>query len=121
MALGNSVPDKTLLRDINKKLLRAGTQTKIVASVNCGCLTLTDTLQFEIQRRPILRAVNQVSGVRRLMDQMTMRPKKRSDPTRELCDSRVGLARIGMSDLRKLIARLLVHPDSRPLLATLTK
>ena len=79
MALGNSVPDKTLLRDVNKKLLRAGTQTKITASVKSGCLTLSGTLQFEIQRRPILRAVNQVSGVRRVVDQMIMQPKKRSD------------------------------------------
>jgi len=79
MALGNAVPDKTLLRDINKKLLRAGTQTKVTASVSGGCLTLTGMLQFEIQRRPILRAVNQVSGVRRVVDQMTLRAKKRSD------------------------------------------
>ncbi|HUG69493.1 MAG TPA: BON domain-containing protein [Pirellulaceae bacterium] len=79
MALGNSVPDKTLLRDINKKLLRAGTQTKVTASVSGGCLTLTGTLQYEIQRRPILRAVNQVSGVRRVIDQMTLQAKKRQD------------------------------------------
>ena len=79
MALGNAIPDKTLLRDVNKKLLRAGTQTKVTASVNGGCLTLTGTLQYEIQRRPILRAVNQVSGVRRVVDQMTLKAKKRSD------------------------------------------
>lgn len=79
MALGNSVPDRTLLRDINKKLLRAGTQTKVTASVSGGCLTLTGSLQYEIQRRPILRAVNQVSGVRRVVDQMILQAKKRSD------------------------------------------
>ena len=79
MALGNAIPDKTLLRDVNKKLLRAGTQTKVTASVSGGYLTLTGTLQFEIQRRPILRAVNQVSGIRRVADQMTVQTKKRSD------------------------------------------
>ena len=79
MALGNAVPDKTLLRDVNKKLLRAGTQTKVSASVSGGCLTLTGTLQYEIQRRPIMRAVNQVSGMRNVVDRMTVQAKKRSD------------------------------------------
>ena len=79
MALGNSVPDKTLLREANKKLLRAGTQTKVTASVSGGCLTLMGTLQYEIQRRPIMRAVNQVSGMRNVVDRMTVQAKKRSD------------------------------------------
>lgn len=79
MALGNAVPDKTLLRDVNKKLMRAGTQTKVSASVSGGCLTLSGSLQYEIQRRPILRAVNQVSGIRRVADQMTVVTKKRTD------------------------------------------
>lgn len=79
MALGNAIPDKTLLRDVQKKLLRAGTQTKVTANVSGGRLTLTGTLQFEIQRRPILRAVNQVAGIRGVVDQMTMKPKKRTD------------------------------------------
>lgn len=79
MALGNAIPDKTLLRDVNKKLLRSGTQTKITASVRSGCLTLTGTLHNEIQRRPILRAVNQVSGMRQVVDQMTVQTKKRTD------------------------------------------
>ncbi|MBI2478963.1 MAG: BON domain-containing protein [Planctomycetia bacterium] len=79
MALGNAIPDKTLLRDVQKKLLRAGTQTKVTATVSGGRLTLTGTLQFEIQRRPILRAVNQVAGIRGVVDQMTMKPKKRTD------------------------------------------
>jgi osmotically-inducible protein OsmY len=79
MGFGNAIPDKTLLRDVNKKLLRAGTQTKITASVSGGCLTLTGTLNNEIQRRPILRMVNQVSGMKRVVDQMTVQTKKRSD------------------------------------------
>ena len=79
MALGNAIPDKTLLRDVSKKLLRSGTQTKITPSVSGGCLTLSGTLHNEIQRRPILRAVNQVSGIKRVVDQMTVQNKKRSD------------------------------------------
>jgi osmotically-inducible protein OsmY len=79
MALGNAIPDKTLLKDVNKKLLRAGTQTKITASVRGGCLTLTGTLQYEVQRRPVMRAVNQVSGIRQVIDQMTVQAKKRTD------------------------------------------
>lgn len=79
MPLGNAIPDKTLLRDVSKKLLRSGTQTKITPVVSGGCLTLTGTLNNEIQRRPILRAVNQVSGIKRVVDQMTVQTKKRTD------------------------------------------
>ena len=70
------VPDKTLVKEVNKKLMRAGTQSRVTASVNGGIVTLTGALQHEHQRRTLIRAANQVSGVRQVVDQMTMQPKK---------------------------------------------
>ena len=67
------------LKEVNKKLMRTGTQTKVTASVSGGYVTITGTLQYETQRRTIMRAANQVSGVRQVVDQMTVQPKKRVD------------------------------------------
>ena len=70
------VPDKTLVKEVNKKLMRAGSQTKVTAFVNGGIVTLRGALTHEHQRRTLIRAANQVSGVRQVVDQMTMQPKK---------------------------------------------
>ena len=79
MAFGNKVPDKTLLSDVSKKLMRMGTQTKVIASVQSGCVTLKGALQYEHQRLNFIRIVNQVTGVRQVVDQMTVQAKKRVD------------------------------------------
>ncbi len=77
MAFGNQVPDRTLLREVNKKLMRTGTQTKVTASISGGCVTLTGALQYEHQRRTLIRATTQVSGVRQVLDQMTVQTRRR--------------------------------------------
>ena len=79
MAFDNQVPDKTLLKLVNKKLMQTGTQTKVTAAVQGGYVTLTGALQYEHQRRALLRAAHQVSGVRQVVDQMTVQPRKRVD------------------------------------------
>ena len=79
MSFGNRPNDKALLKDVNKRLMRTGTQTKITASVSGGRVTLIGTLQYEHQRRNIIRSANYVNGVRNVVDQMTVQPKKRVD------------------------------------------
>jgi osmotically-inducible protein OsmY len=76
MAFGNKTPDKTILKDVNRKLMRTGTQSKVTASVASGYVTLRGVLQYENQRRTLIRAANQVSGVRHVADQMTVEPRK---------------------------------------------
>ena len=76
MVFGNQIPDKTLLKALNKKLMRTGIQAKIAATVKGGCVVLTGALQYENQRRTVVRAANQVSGVRNIMDQMTIQPRR---------------------------------------------
>jgi osmotically-inducible protein OsmY len=79
MAIGDRIPDKTLLKQINKKLMQGGASTKVRASVNGGYVTLTGTLQYENQRRIMVRKATQVSGVRHVADQMAVQPRRRVD------------------------------------------
>jgi osmotically-inducible protein OsmY len=79
MGIGDRVPDKTLLQQVNKRLMQAGTQSSVSASVNGGCVTLTGTLKYETQRNAILRKAQQVSGVRHIVDRMTVPVRKRQD------------------------------------------
>ena len=79
MAFGDRVPDKTLLSQVNKKLRQTGVTTNVAAAVNGGCVTLTGILQYANQRRVIMRKATQVTGVRQVVDQMTVEVKKRVD------------------------------------------
>ncbi len=74
----NEVNDKSLLQKVNQRLMRTGTggKTRVTAAVRRGDVTLTGTLQFEMQRRSIMRAASSVPGVRRVIDQMTLEVKK---------------------------------------------
>jgi hypothetical protein len=78
----NQVSDKDLLKSINQRLARTGTssQSKVNVSVQQGNVTLTGTLQHAIQRSPILKAISQVAGIRRVNDQMQHTAKKAPRP-----------------------------------------
>ena len=78
----NQVSDRDLLKSINQRLARTGTssQSKVHVSVQQGNVTLTGTLQHAIQRNPILKAISQVAGVRRVSDQMQHTVKKAPRP-----------------------------------------
>ena len=78
----NEVPDKALLKTVNRRLDRTGTgsQSKVTASVQRGTVTLTGKLQYENQRAPIVKAISSVAGVRQVIDQLQSPPKK--DPYR---------------------------------------
>jgi osmotically-inducible protein OsmY len=73
----NKVSDKSLLQSINQRLARTGTggQSRVTVAVQQGIVTLSGTLKHAIQRDPILKAVAQVAGVRRVTDQMRLLPK----------------------------------------------
>ena len=74
----NEVPDRTLLKAVNRRIDRTGTssQSKITAAVQRGTVTLTGILQYENQRNPIVKAVKSVAGVRQVIDQIQSPPKK---------------------------------------------
>ena len=74
----NEVPDRTLLKTVNRRLDRTGTgsQSKVTAAAQRGTVTLTGKLQYEHQRNPILKAIRSLAGVRQLIDQLQSPPKR---------------------------------------------
>lgn len=76
---GNDVPDKALQQKVNQKLSRTATggQNRVSATVAKGLVTLVGSLQYEAQRRPIIKAITSVPGVRRVVDQLRFEPRKR--------------------------------------------
>ncbi len=74
----NEVDDKRLLQQVNQRLMRTGTggKTRVAAVVRKGDVTLSGVLQYEIQRKNFVRACSSVAGVRRVIDQMQLEPKK---------------------------------------------
>jgi hypothetical protein len=78
MALMSNIPDKSVLQKVNQRLSRlGGSQGKVVASVNRGDVTLSGTIQYEMQRASIVKVATSVPGVRRVIDQLKMKPKER--------------------------------------------
>ena len=75
----NQVSDKALLKTVNQRIGRMGTtsQTRVTAAVQQGNVTLSGTLRYAIQRSPIVKAVGRIAGVRHVIDQLQVVPKKR--------------------------------------------
>ena len=74
----DKVSDKELLKAVNKRLMRAGagSQTRLTAAVQQGTVTLSGTLRHAIQKQPIVKAINGIAGVRRIIDQLSLAPRK---------------------------------------------
>ena len=74
-----SVSDKTILQQVNRQLGRAGLGwgSRISVEVRTGDVTLAGNIQYETQRRPLLRAVDGVAGVRRVTDQLQVHSRQR--------------------------------------------
>ncbi|HEY2826701.1 MAG TPA: BON domain-containing protein [Pirellulales bacterium] len=76
----NEVSDKELSKTVNSRLARAGANSKIVALVNRGAVTLSGNLQYAAQRIPIVNTASRVAGVRQVIDQMQVVAKKSFSP-----------------------------------------
>ena len=72
----DQVSDKELLKTVNKRLQRGGAGG-ITADIQRGTVTLKGRIQYESQRRPIVKIVNAISGVRRVVDQVQLTPARR--------------------------------------------
>ena len=76
MTLGNQIPDKTLLRNVERKLMqKCAGATKISATVRGGDATIIGTIKNEYERKPIVRCVAAVQGIRRVVDQLRVAEK----------------------------------------------
>jgi osmotically-inducible protein OsmY len=80
MQRSGQVPDKRISQKVEQHISRAGlgSHTKVKVTIRNGDVTLSGTLQYETQRRPVLHAVRSVEGVRRVVDQLQVKaaPKK---------------------------------------------
>ena len=65
--------DKELLKTVNKRLSRGG--GRVSAGVQQGTVTLSGDLQYEAQRRPLIKSIASIAGVRSVVDQLRLKPK----------------------------------------------
>lgn len=74
----SQIADKDLLKTVNQRLARTGvgSQSRLTVIVQQGTVTLSGNLQYAIQRSPIVKAVSQTVGVRRVVDLMQHIVKK---------------------------------------------
>ena len=76
--LGHQVSDKDLSKTANKRLVRSGAPTKVMATVSKGTITLTGELKYEAQRKQIVKAMRSTPGVLHVMDQLQSPPKRKA-------------------------------------------
>ena len=78
MSRPGEVSDKSILQKVNQRLMTTGTgsQRGITAAVSNGTVTLSGGIQYEHQRRGVVRAASSVTGVRRVVDQVQVVPKE---------------------------------------------
>ncbi|MHB8898336.1 MAG: BON domain-containing protein [Thermoguttaceae bacterium] len=72
------VPDKVIVNKVTQRLGRAGLGAgcTVRVSVKNGQVTLSGTIQRDLQRRPALRAATGIDGVRQVIDQLKVEVKK---------------------------------------------
>ncbi len=79
MTLRNQIPDKTLLKSVLQNMMRKGTNSsRVTAAVRSGDVTITGTIDYEHQRRPVVNSANNITGVKRIIDQLRVEKKKRT-------------------------------------------
>ena len=72
-----SLPDTAVLQKVNQRLSRlGGAQGKVSATISRGDVTLSGVIQYEMQRASIMKVATSVAGVRRVVDQMKIKPKE---------------------------------------------
>ena len=71
----HSAKDDHITRHVNNKLASRGFGSQhLTVQTNNGLVTLSGGVQFAHQKRAALRAINGITGVRRVIDQMTVKP-----------------------------------------------
>jgi osmotically-inducible protein OsmY len=79
MTLRNQIPDKTLLKSVLQNMMRKGTNSRrVTATARSGDVTITGTIDYEHQRRSVVNSANNITGVKRIIDQLRVEKKKRT-------------------------------------------
>ena len=66
----NQVSDKSLLQSVQRKLLQKCAGGKVVATIRGGDATVSGMIKNEHERKPIIRTIQGVQGIRRVIDQL---------------------------------------------------
>jgi len=71
------VADKALLKKVNQRLERTGlgSRRRVNVTISRGQVTLSGNIQYEHQRRPALKAVSAVEGVRGVLDNLQLQSR----------------------------------------------
>jgi osmotically-inducible protein OsmY len=78
MAIGNRIPDRTLLTNVQSRLSKkCSTSPKVSVDVRSGEATLTGTIKNEVERKQILRCISSVEGVSRVIDRIKVEIRKK--------------------------------------------
>ena len=72
---GNQLSDKELLKTVSKRLQRGGV-AGLTADIRQGTVTLKGKIRYETQRPLMLKIVNSIAGVRRVVDQIRLEPRR---------------------------------------------
>lgn len=73
MALGNQIPDKTLLTTVQRQLSKkCPTSGKVSVDIKSGEATLSGTIRLEHERKPLMKCVSAVQGVSRVVDRIKL-------------------------------------------------
>lgn len=75
----NPIPDSALHQKVTQRVARTGTGSQSLVSIEVlsGDVTLSGTLQYEMQRQSIVKAATSVAGVGRVVDHMRVEVKER--------------------------------------------
>jgi len=76
MPYESRIPDKVLLAKVNQRLAQCGVGSNVHVNVviRNGTVILSGVLDFDYQRKPLLRAAQGVQGVRLVIDQLRVKP-----------------------------------------------
>jgi len=76
---GTPIQDKTITRQVQGKIAGRGlgSPCKIIVNSLKGIVTLTGTVQYAQQKNTAVQAVNGISGVRRVVDQLIVQVVKK--------------------------------------------
>ena len=73
-------PDQVITQQLTLKLANSGIRSpcQVTVAARNGDVTLTGTVQYPHQKVAAMRAASGIQGVRRVTDQMTVKPIKRT-------------------------------------------
>ncbi len=70
------INDDRITRSVNSKLATRGfgSQSKLTVQTSKGLVTLTGSVQHAHQKRTAVKAISGIAGIRRIIDQLTIKP-----------------------------------------------